>query len=254
VKRRPLRLLHTSDVHVGGGFTTPNGGEHDDVCRCPVEAIVAAAHTHRVDAVLVVGDLFDHGRVAADVIARSLARLGGLDVPTVLVPGNHDVHHDDGLYRRHAAALDDSGLHFLGDLAGSTLELFDGALHLWGKAIDDHHPGYRPLHDAPCGRPDPDAWYVALGHGHYVGNEDPAKQMRSSPITATDIAATRADYVALGHWHVRTDVSEAEVPAWYCGSPLLSWGDGGGLVVDLDPDSGVKVQHVDMVSPPAGCA
>jgi hypothetical protein len=78
--------------------------------------------------------------------------------------------------------------------------------------------------------------------------------MRSSPITDDDIAATGADYVALGHWHTLTDVSAGGVPAWYAGSPMMSWSDGVALLVDLVPGQGARVEAVPVVPPAAGCA
>jgi DNA repair exonuclease SbcCD nuclease subunit len=118
--------------------------------------------------------------------------------------------------------------------------------------MDDHHPGFRPLHGVPP-RPDPEAWYVVMGHGHYVGGESPEASMRSSPITDDDIAATAADYVALGHWHTLTDVSSPGIPAWYAGSPMMSWSEGVALLVDLVPGEAARVEAVPVTAPEAGC-
>jgi DNA repair exonuclease SbcCD nuclease subunit len=179
-----------------------------------------------------------------DILAR-------LPVPCVLLVGNHDVHDAAGIYRRHATDVSRAGVHFLDDEKGSTLELFDGALTLWGKAMDEHSPTYRPLHGVA--EPPDTGWYVVLGHGHYVGEVPPEKEMRSSPITSADIAATRADYVALGHWHVTTEVSEDGVAAWYPGSPVQSWSDGVALLVDLDPARGVAVSSLPIELPEGAC-
>ncbi|MPY95545.1 MAG: hypothetical protein GEV08_21555 [Acidimicrobiia bacterium] len=249
--RRPLRLLHTADLHVAGGFTTPKscGGGHE--CLCSILSVERMVAEHEVDALLVAGDLFDHGRVPAGLVAEVFDVLARLPVPCVLLAGNHDVHDAAGIYRRHADEVSRAGVHFLADGLGSTLELFDGALTLWGKAMDEHSPAYRPLHGvAP--RPD-ESWYVVLGHGHYVGDVPPEREMRSSPITAPDIAATRADYVALGHWHVTTDVSEDGVAAWYPGSPVQSWADGSALLVELDPGAGVDVTALPIGPVGDGC-
>ncbi|MDH5289736.1 MAG: metallophosphoesterase, partial [Acidimicrobiia bacterium] len=95
---RPIRLLHTSDVHIGGGFRTPDDGDHHGHCLCPVMVIEQQVKAHAVDLMLVVGDLFDHQRVSRDLVDEVLGRLGRLGVPCVVIAGNHDVHDDRSIY------------------------------------------------------------------------------------------------------------------------------------------------------------
>src|SRR6202021_3963522 len=42
---------------------------------------------------------------------------------------------------------------------------------------------------------------------------------RSPPITPADIERSHYDYVALGHVHVLSDVSQGATRAFYCGTP-----------------------------------
>lgn len=247
--RRRLRLLHTSDVHIGGGFIRPKTGEHRDDCVCPL--LVLAEHVEReeVDAVLILGDLFDHGRVSDELVTDIFVRLAALPVPVILIPGNHDVHDDDGLYRRHRGLIAEAGVLLFDDLSGSTKTILDGDLTLWGRAMDEHNPGFRPLVNVP-GPPD-SGWYVAMAHGHWTGlDPDP---YRSSPISPEDVAAVDADYVALGHWHRTTELEgEHTMPAWYSGSPIQSWAEGNFLRIDLGPN-GAEVVPIPVVPPQDGC-
>ncbi|MEL6985142.1 MAG: metallophosphoesterase [Actinomycetota bacterium] len=248
---RPVRLLHTSDVHLGsGGFPRPKHGEHLDECLCPLDAIAAAVDQHRPDLVVVAGDLFDHQRVTAELVDGVLDRLARLEPTCVLINGNHDLHDDRSLYPT-GETLSADELVFLDRLDGHTVEVLDGAVHLWGKAMDDHHRGFRPLHGIPP-RPRPDAWWVAVGHGHFEPTED-AASIRSSPLTSADIEATGADYVALGHWHVQTDVSTDSVTAWYSGAPYGFGATGRFNLVDLDPRTGTSVTPVEVQLPAQGC-
>lgn len=258
--RRRVRLLHTSDVHIAGGFTTPKHCPHGVACLCPILAVEAAAHHARPDAILIVGDLFDHPRVEEPHVRAVFEILARMPAPVVLLAGNHDVHDHTSPYLRHPSVVSGAEVTYLGHPGGELVSILDGAVRLWGKAMEEHSPSYRPLHgvhEAPfegCSdeRVD-DAWFVVVGHGHYVGDEPPDRQMRSSPITASDVAATRADYVALGHWHVTTDVSTPLVPAWYCGSPLQVWAEGNVLIIDMDPELGVRVQPLAIVVPESAC-
>lgn len=246
---RPIRLLHTSDVHLGsGGFLPPDHGEHLDSCLCPLGAIETAVASQEPDLVVVAGDLFDHQRVEAALVDTVLDRLADLDPPCVLINGNHDLHDHRSLYRDRADR--DPGLVFLDQVGGSTIELLDGAIRLWGKAMDDHHRGFRPLQDVPP-RPDDAAWWVVVGHGQYEAADEDS--IRSSPLTPAEIEATGADYVALGHWHVRTDVSTERVTAWYSGAPHGFGATGQFNLIELDRDTGTLVEPLEVRLPDAGC-
>lgn len=248
---KPLRLLHTSDVHIGGGFRTPEEGDHHDHCLCPLVVIEQLVDEHRIDVMLVVGDLFDHQRVSDELVSDVLGRLGKLGVPCVVINGNHDVHDERTVYV--GGSVSQSGVIFLDDHDGTTVELLDGALTIWGKAMPVHDRGFRPLRGAPP-RPRDDAWWVVLGHGHLDHDADDDLFGRSSPLSPDDIDATAADYVALGHWHVRTDASTENVPAWYSGAPYGVAASQQMNLVDLDPATGVVVGSLPVVLPVEGCA
>lgn len=247
---RRLRLLHTSDVHIDGFGVGHRDAPHGEPCLCPLHGLEWLAHEHEVDGVLVVGDLFDHARVTAGTVHAVYDVLERLPGPCVVMVGNHDVHDDRSIYHRHGEVADRSGVHLVDEHDGLVLRLFDDALHLWGKAMHEHSPAYRPL-GSVADRPTDAPWYLVMGHGHYV--DDPAESHRSSLITPRDIAATGADYVALGHWHVTTDVSTGPVTAWYSGAPSGTPG-GQALIVDLDPTTGVSVTTVAVPLSPHGCA
>ena len=250
MSRRPLRLLHTSDVHLGShGYN--GAATHHRHCVCPLLAIDALAREHNVDAVLVMGDLFDHARVDETLVTRAFGVLDRFPGVTVLMVGNHDVHDDTSLYRRFGHVVSASDSVFFEELHGSTSELFEGQLVRWGKAMDEHSARYRPLHGVPA-HPGDDVWYVVLGHGLHIGDDSVDGAGRSSLITAADLAGTAADYVALGHHHVLTDVSAGGVTAFYSGAPT-GYPGGQALVVDLDPEHGVRTTAVPVLVSEACC-
>lgn len=255
---RPLRLLHTSDVHLGGLFA-PEHGRHREHCLCPLLAIERTAIRRRVDAVLIAGDLFDHQRLSKSFVVEVMTRLDRLPVPCIVINGNHDLHDDASLY----AWMPDGGpdgisdgdesarIVFLDEHGGTTATLLDGALSVWSKAMPSHDRDFRPLRDVPA-RPAAESWWVVMGHGHYEPS-DPGSYGRSSPLTPAEIEATAADYVALGHWHVRTDVSQGGVPAWYSGAPFGVGASGRFNLAVLDPAEGVRIDEVPVELPPEGC-
>lgn len=252
--RRRLRILQTSDVHLGPRSREPNGLLHHDECICPIEVLGHLAQEHEVDVVMIVGDLFEHARVSHELVANTFERLGRIDAEIALLPGNHDVYDDTNVYRRQRDSVDTSGVRFFDDPEGRSHDFADGALRIWARAMDDHSPKFSPLGAAPA-HPG-DRWYVAAAHGHFVeSTADDAH--RSSRITPADIDAIDADYVALGHWHVTTDLSTRGVttPAWYSGAPLFGYGAGRMLLVDLIPGEVPLVRPLDVLDHPASrCA
>ena len=209
-----------------------------------------------VDVVLIAGDLFDHQRVKEPHVAEAFGVLGALaatGVDCVVLCGNHDAHDEGSLYRRFGDHVERSGVQFLDDPDGRMVDLADGRLSLWSRALTDHSPTNRPLDGAP---PHPGGgWYVVGGHGHFI--DDPLYDShRSSRITVDDINAPGADYVALGHWHVTTDLRPrgATTQAWYPGSPLFGYGSQNMLLVDFDPAAGVAVTPIDVLARDRGCA
>ena len=86
---RALRLLHTSDWHLGIELGTQSRRPDHEVA---IDSLVAIANEFRPDAIVHTGDLFDHARPGADdqaLAVDALRRLSAI-APTVVVGGNHD--------------------------------------------------------------------------------------------------------------------------------------------------------------------
>ena len=229
---RKLRLIHTSDTHLGDPAGHPRA---DDV----LVSVAGAVERLGGDALLLAGDVFDNERVSDDVLARFVAQVARLDVPVIVLPGNHDLAHSTSVYRR--APFDDTpdNLRLIREPAGETLSFPELDLELWGRAMLSHTPDFRPLEGMP--EPTEGHWLVAMAHGHFHFEDD--REQRSSPIYPGDIAAANCHYLALGHWDRHADVSRASTTAVYSGCPYGPIGapeQGAVCVVDLDPVTGVN--------------
>lgn len=85
-----MRLLHTSDWHIGRTFHGHSTVEHLELV---LDAMVAVVRDRAVDAVLVPGDVFDSATPAADyygVLTSALRRLREAGATLVVTSGNHD--------------------------------------------------------------------------------------------------------------------------------------------------------------------
>jgi DNA repair exonuclease SbcCD nuclease subunit len=108
----------------------------------------------------------------------------------------------------------------LGVTHESTVLLADYGLEVWGEAHRDYND-MAPLRAPPP--PRRTRWQVAMGHGHYETPENLATPLRPSWLFSDpEIAATGADYLALGHWDRAMRVGCGAVPAYYSGSPDLA--------------------------------
>ena len=85
-----MRILHTSDWHVGA---TLRGRSRAEEHRQVLEEIVCVAEEQAIDLVIVAGDVFHHaapGPESEDIVYKALLRLVEDDRQVVLVAGNHD--------------------------------------------------------------------------------------------------------------------------------------------------------------------
>jgi len=230
--RRPATVLHTSDCHLG---TSARREE-----EAAFERAIALARDERVDAVLVAGDLFDHIRVSDETLRWTAEQLGTLACPVVVIRGNHDVFDGRSVHERLMTAAVLEHVHVIDDPDGRMVEIAGTDVVVWGRAMIEHEPGYRPF----AGLPEPPAgrWTIATGHG-LVLEDGPSD--RSSPIFASDLAEVSWDYVALGHVHVYLEVRDHPTPVRYPGATATSRGGTPGVVlVDFIPGTGARPRWV----------
>jgi DNA repair exonuclease SbcCD nuclease subunit len=236
--RRPLRVLHTADVHLdsdGYGDAAAQAA-HRETGRSVFRRIVDRALGDRVDLVLIAGDLFDHNRVPDETVAFVRGELDRLRQPVVILPGNHDCLYPSAIYDRHDFTAGAGHVHVIRKLDGESIDFPALDLVVWGRAMADHEPAFSPLAHMPTR--DERRWCVALGHGFFF--DERQRPDRSSPIFADEIRDSGWDYIALGHHHVRTDVSQGRVRAHYAGAPATD-GRAEVLRVDFSVDDGIRV-------------
>jgi exonuclease SbcD len=252
-----MRLLHTSDWHIGRSL---HGAdllrEQEEVLSGLADVVGAEA----VDVVVVAGDVYDRAVPSADatgVLDRVIGRLLRAGAAVVLTPGNHDSARRLGTF---SGLLSAAGLHVRATTAGldEPVLLRDehGEVAVYGlpylePEIARHElgvPGARS-HEAVLAeamervRRDlflrPGARSVVLAHA-FVGGGVPSDSERDICVGGVDLVPAAVfdgvDYVALGHLHRPQTLTER---LRYSGSPLAySFGEAGQekqvWLVDLD--------------------
>jgi DNA repair protein SbcD/Mre11 len=240
---RQLKLIHTSDVHLESD--TFGSGPRGDVFRESVRrafgGVIDVANRNRADLLLIVGDLFDSSRISEEALDFAMNQIARAKMPVVMIPGNHDAHDERSIYAALSPASLPRNLNLILDPEGASLEFPELAAHVWGRALVEHSPEYRPLSGLPA--PVPDAWNIGLAHGFFTEIET----NRSSPITPAEIEASGYDYIALGHIHIFGDVSQGRTRAFYCGTPAPLYASseaGWVLQINCVPDEPVQVERL----------
>jgi DNA repair exonuclease SbcCD nuclease subunit len=212
LNRRELRLVHSSDLHVDDErIAALHGGDGAGV----LATVIKTARRLDADILLLAGDTFDNHMVATGTIERAGRLIAECGLPVVILPGNHDPATGDSAFLR-GGFPDLGNLVLLGITHERSVGFAEFDLEIWGNAHRDYRD-MMPLRDPP---PRTTRWLVALGHGHYEPPETWANPLRPSwLISDAAIAATGADYVALGHWDRAAQVGDGSVPAYYSGSP-----------------------------------
>ncbi|HEV2100690.1 MAG TPA: metallophosphoesterase [Stellaceae bacterium] len=208
-------LVHSSDIHVDEHrASAPDHG--DGTARLRV--VLETARALKADVTLLAGDTFETNQLGAALIDRVGRLLADAGMPVVILPGNHDPAMPDSVYVRGGFAQIPN-LAVLGVTHDEAVHFPAHDLEIWGYA----HRDYFDMPPLRGPRRRTTRWQVAVGHGHYEPPETRANPLRPSWVFGDEeIAATAADYLALGHWDRPLRVGDGAVPAYYSGSPELA--------------------------------
>ncbi|AYV30914.1 exonuclease SbcCD subunit D [Streptomyces goshikiensis] len=233
-----MRILHTSDWHLGRAFHRVNllGAQ-----AAFVDHLVETVRAHEVDAVLVAGDIYDRAvppLPAVELYDRALHRLADLGVPTVMISGNHDSARRLGV---GAGLIGRAGIHLrtdpdgcadpvvLADVHGEVA--FYGLPYLEPALVKDRFGAGQVSHEAVLGaamdriradlatRP-PGTRSVVLAHAFVTGGQasDSERDITVGGVEAVPASVfDGVDYAALGHLHGCQTINER---VRYSGSPL----------------------------------
>ena len=226
---RDIVLVHSSDLHMDHDYTARlHGGDG----TAGLSSVLAAARAAAADVVMLAGDTFDCHRLPTDLLERAAAIISAAALPVVLLPGNHDPAVPDAVYHGGALSAVDN-LHVLGVTHDEAVLFADLGLEIRGRA----HRDYGDIIPFEWLRPRSTRWQIAMAHGHYVPLPDRTSRLRPSWLIGdNELAATGADYIALGHWNRPAKVGT--VAAYYSGSPEYA---GTVNVVQLSADGQVAV-------------
>ena len=274
---RAMRLLHTSDWHLGRSLHKADLREAQERF---LDHLVDTAREERVDAVLVAGDIYDRAIPPVDAVAmceQALARLRDTGARVIVISGNHDSARRLGF---SSALIDASGVHLRtspGRLSDPVvLEDDDGLVSVYGVPYLEPAvglPGWEGerRHEAVLGeavariRADATARgatrTVLMAHAWVAGGADDKERKetaeRQASASERDISVGGIgyvpmslvggfSYVALGHIHGQQTLAEN---IRYSGSPLpYSFSEAshrkGSWLVEIGADGKTRTERV----------
>lgn len=276
-----VRILHTSDWHLGRLFHGASllSEQADALAR-----VVDLVEEHRVELVVVAGDLYDRAVPPAEAVElfdRTLAELHGTGATVVAISGNHDsavrISVGDRLLesvgvtiRGDAARVGDAvvvapadggppvrvyPVPFLDPLATAHRALVDSPSNPGSgpRGRFTHHDAMGWAMDrvnADLDRHGRDCRSLVVAHAFLTGG-DPSASERELTVGHVEQVGIGLfdgiDYVALGHLHRRQGFDGGRVG--YSGAPLrYSFSEQDNVpsvnVVDMAPDGAVVVERV----------
>ncbi len=266
-----MRLLHTSDWHLGRSFHREGMLGHQAAF---VDHLLEVVESERVDLVVVAGDVYDRALPPVDAVRladEALVRLAHSRASVVVTSGNHDSAQRLGFSAR---LIDAAGVHLRTDVSGvgTPVLLDDGhgpvAVHgipyldphavadPWALAQRSHQAALteamRRVRADLAGRPGKRS--VVLAHA-FVAGAEPSDSERDISVGGVARVPTSVfdgvDYVALGHLHGRHVLGDR---VRYSGSPLAySFSEAGhrkgSWLVDLAADGAVTAELVEAPVP-----
>lgn len=228
---RPLKIVHTSDVHLND---EPRGMEVRQAFAQVVDTVLET----EADLFLIAGDLFDHNEVERDTVAFVYAELARVACPTVIIVGNHDVWDARSVVKRMDFRKAGHHVMLLDEAEGRQVTLPGLHATVWGRCMLDHDLSNKPMAGAPPRNGD--MWHIGMAHGLYT--DDPDIE-RSSLITPQEIEAAGFDYLALGHVHAHRQMRHGNTLACYPGVAAAHIGtidQGCVALVQLTPGQGAQ--------------
>jgi len=196
-----VRFIHTSDLHLGNGFKglgpEKRRERREDLFRV-FKKIINTAKEEKVDAVIIVGDLFEK-YPTPDVVERAASILGDLkNIPAIIVPGNHDPVSPESIYETYSFP-DNVTL-----VRKTEFEKIDfPKFVLYGSAYDEKNPDFHPLKGLKVSNSNKPI--ILAVHGSYIHSGIGWKENYEEdywPIEPRErLRLKNVSYIALGHYH-----------------------------------------------------
>jgi DNA repair exonuclease SbcCD nuclease subunit len=207
-------FIHTSDWHLGkpfGQFEDDLRGRLREARHSVIERIASQARQIEARLIIVAGDIWDSDAPSSAILHQSLDAMGRHnDLTWALMPGNHDLALDGGLWEK----ITQKRLENIRLLLDERPLEVEQSVFLLPAPCRTKDPG-RDLTQWMDAAETPDG-ALRIGVAHGGVREFGAERPHSSIIDPDRVSRARLDYLALGDWHGAIRMNER---CWYSGTP-----------------------------------
>lgn len=229
-----MKILHCADLHLDSPFSglDPHTSEkRREEQRELFKSLMCLVRNHRVDLLLIAGDLFDSGYTAAKTVKFVSDMLSKLSCPVVISPGNHDPYIKGGLYSTEFS----DNVHIFDSEKLSSFDFPELGATVYGYAFTSAHYEEHPLEGEI--HVDPDRINILCAHA-----DTSSALSRYAPITPREFTDSPFCYAALGHVHNAPEIEEYNgTVVAYCGCTEGRSFDetdfGGVLMLDIEGEN-----------------
>lgn len=240
-----VRILHAADLHLDTPFSDSlqKGEARRAKLRSAFTNLVRYAVEHKVDLVLLAGDLFDSEYVTEKTVSLLVREMMAASACRfVIAPGNHDPFTPTSVWARTAFP---ENVTVFSQTAPTFVRFPDLSTDVYGYAFTDHTCPTSPI-DAL--RPEnPEAINILCAHADLGATLSPY-----APLTKQRLAATGMDYAALGHIHTASELAMAD-QTYYAYSGCLEGrgfdepGYHGALLLEIEKNAGIASVRANQV-------
>jgi DNA repair protein SbcD/Mre11 len=248
-----MRFLHLADLHLDSPFagrTADLRVRLRQAARTALSTAVSLALEEEVDALLIAGDLLDGEHLSFATERHLMAELSRLQeggVQVVYVTGNHDPGIRSGAVSRIPWP---EGVRVIDSPEPVEVEILRGGTPV-GVVTGAGHPSDRFGEDLSRAFPRPGGPLPQVGllHTQVGGASGEGDHHRYAPSELARLERSGHHYWALGHIHLRQELSATPAihyPGNLQGRSPRETGAKGGLLVDLSSPGAPRVEFVEL--------
>lgn len=209
-----VSIIHCGDIHLG--MELQGAGSRARSRKAEIKKtfldILSLCKQENTDILLIAGDLFDGANTGKEDMEDILVALSGLSHTRVFIaPGNHDFVNPASMYQ--VCQWPENTHIFRGEM--DTVVIPEWEVSVSGAGFTSQYvknsilSGFRVPNDGLL--------HIGVLHGELVSRQGMSTY---NPLTEADIAASRLDYLGLGHVHKYSGLLQAGMTTYaYSGSP-----------------------------------
>lgn len=213
-----VKILHCADLHLGSSFSSldNSASQRSSELFETFDLILDICMKQKIDLLLIAGDFFDKVNIDQKQVDHVISRMNEIPETFVAIaPGNHDPYSPDSFYM--LKKWPDNVYIFNGGMSYVYLEEKNvkiygaGFTGTYSKGLFSDYLNNSTFSNMDTSnesefKGSSDVIEICVIHGDLTSG---LENSLYNPITATQIAGCRFDYIALGHVHKRTPVQRA---------------------------------------------